>query len=54
LDRDRDNGFGVSVGRIREDPVLDLKMVVLSHNTVIGAAGAGVLIAEILLKKGLI
>ncbi|CDR38894.1 CYFA0S02e08042g1_1 [Cyberlindnera fabianii] len=54
LDRDRDAGFGVSVGRIREDPVLDFKMVVLSHNTVIGAAGAGVLIAEILLKKGLI
>jgi aspartate-semialdehyde dehydrogenase len=54
LDRDRDNGYGVSVGRIREDPVLDFKMVVLSHNTIIGAAGAGILIAEILLKKGLI
>jgi len=54
LDRVRDNGFGVSVGRIREDPVLDFKMVVLSHNTIIGAAGSGVLIGEILLKKGLI
>jgi aspartate-semialdehyde dehydrogenase len=54
LDRDRDAGYGVSVGRIREDPVLDFKMVVLSHNTIIGAAGAGILIAEILLKKGLI
>lgn len=54
LDRDRDNGYGVSVGRIREDPVLDFKMVVLSHNTIIGAAGAGILIAELLLKKGLI
>ncbi|KAH3672798.1 hypothetical protein WICMUC_004020 [Wickerhamomyces mucosus] len=54
LDRDRDNGFGVSVGRVREDTVLDFKMVVLSHNTIIGAAGAGILIAEILLKKGLI
>lgn len=54
LDRNRDNGYGVSVGRIREDPVLDFKMVVLSHNTVIGAAGAGILIAEILLARNLI
>ncbi|SCW04174.1 LAFE_0H07712g1_1 [Lachancea fermentati] len=51
LDRNRDSGYGVSVGRVREDPVLDFKMVVLSHNTVIGAAGAGILIAEILLAK---
>lgn len=54
LDRNRDNGYGVSVGRIREDPVLDFKMVVLSHNTIIGAAGAGILIAEILLAKNII
>lgn len=54
LDRNRDNGYGVSVGRIREDPVLDFKMVVLSHNTVIGAAGAGILIAEALIAKNLI
>lgn len=54
LDRDRDAGYGVSVGRIREDPVLDFKMVVLSHNTVIGAAGAGVLIAEYLKAKNVI
>ncbi|SCV04570.1 LAMI_0H17194g1_1 [Lachancea mirantina] len=54
LDRDRDSGYGVSVGRVREDPVLDFKMVVLSHNTVIGAAGAGILIAEILLAKNYI
>ena len=54
LDRNRDAGYGVSVGRVREDPVLDFKMVVLSHNTVIGAAGAGILIAEILLAKKLI
>lgn len=54
LDRNRDAGYGVSVGRVREDPVLDFKMVVLSHNTVIGAAGAGILIAEILLAKNLI
>lgn len=54
LDRNRDSGYGVSVGRIRPDPVLDFKMVVLSHNTVIGAAGAGILIAEILLAKNLL
>ncbi|KAG2732748.1 hypothetical protein G9P44_003738 [Scheffersomyces stipitis] len=54
LDRNRDNGYGVSVGRIREDAVLDFKMVVLSHNTIIGAAGAGVLIAEILKAKDMI
>ncbi|KAH3669328.1 hypothetical protein OGAPHI_001449 [Ogataea philodendri] len=54
LDRDRDGGYGVSVGRIREDPVLDVKMVVLSHNTIIGAAGSGVLIAELLLAKNLL
>ncbi|CCE83259.1 Piso0_003831 [Millerozyma farinosa CBS 7064] len=54
LDRNRDNGYGVSVGRIRPDPVLDYKMVVLSHNTVIGAAGSGILIAEILKAKNVI
>ncbi|AET39301.1 aspartate-semialdehyde dehydrogenase Ecym_4234 [Eremothecium cymbalariae DBVPG len=54
LDRNRDQGYGVSVGRIREDSVLDFKMVVLSHNTVIGAAGAGILIAELLVVKNLI
>lgn len=54
LDRNRDDGYGVSVGRIRPDPVFDYKMVVLSHNTIIGAAGAGILIGEILLAKGLL
>ncbi|CAK9435638.1 uncharacterized protein LODBEIA_P03650 [Lodderomyces beijingensis] len=54
LDRERDNGYGVSVGRVREDSLLDFKMVVLSHNTIIGAAGSGILIAEILKARGLI
>ncbi len=54
LDRNRDAGYGVSVGRIREDPLLDFKFVVLSHNTIIGAAGSGILIAEMLLAKKLI
>ncbi|ODQ67613.1 aspartate-semialdehyde dehydrogenase [Nadsonia fulvescens var. elongata DSM 6958] len=54
LDRNRDNGYAVSVGRVREDPVLDFKFVALSHNTIIGAAGSGILIAETLLAKSLI
>lgn len=54
LDRNRDAGYAVSVGRIRPDPIFDYKMVILSHNTVIGAAGAGVLIGELLLAKNLI
>ena len=54
LDRNRDSGYGVSVGRIRPDPIFDYKMVILSHNTIIGAAGSGVLIAELLLAKNLI
>ena len=45
LDRDTDRGFAVSVGRVREDPskVWDLLFVGLSHNTIIGAAGASIL-----------
>jgi aspartate-semialdehyde dehydrogenase len=54
LDRNRDAGYAVSVGRVRKDTVLDFKMVVLSHNTIIGAAGSGILIAEILRAKKLI
>jgi aspartate-semialdehyde dehydrogenase len=54
LDRDRGNGYTVSVGRIREDPVFDFKFVCLSHNTVLGAAGSGILIAELLLAKSLL
>lgn len=54
LDRDLGKGFTVSVGRIREDSVLDTKFVSLSHNTVLGAAGSGILIAEILKAKNLL
>ncbi|KAK9474487.1 uncharacterized protein V1510DRAFT_411183 [Dipodascopsis tothii] len=52
LDRSRDDGYAVSVGRVRPDNILDYKFVVLAHNTIIGAAGSGVLIAETLLAKG--
>jgi aspartate-semialdehyde dehydrogenase len=52
LDRDNDKGMTVSVGRLREDPVLQWKFVGLSHNTIRGAAGGGILIAELLHAKG--
>ena len=54
LDVIYDNGFGVSLGRLREDTVFDYKFVGLSHNTVRGAAGGAVLIAELLKAKGYI
>ena len=52
LDRDIYGGMGVSVGRLREDHVYDYKFIGLSHNTLRGAAGGAVLIAELLYKKG--
>jgi aspartate-semialdehyde dehydrogenase len=48
LDRDYENGMGICVGRMREDHIYDYKFVALSHNTVRGAAGGAVLIAELL------
>ncbi len=48
LDVDYENGFGVSMGRLREDAVFDWKFVGLSHNTVRGAAGGAMLTAELL------
>ena len=54
LDVHYENGFGVSLGRLREDTVFDYKFVGLSHNTVRGAAGGAVLIAELLKAKGYI
>jgi len=54
--RDRDAGRGMTtvVGRVRPDPVFDVKFVVLSHNTIRGAAGGSVLNAELLMAQGLI
>ena len=52
LDRDLYGGMGISVGRLREDTVYDYKFVGLSHNTLRGAAGGAVLIAELLYKEG--
>ncbi len=52
LDRDIYGGMGVTVGRLREDSMFDYKFVGLSHNTLRGAAGGAVLIAELLYRKG--
>ena len=52
LDRMRGNGMTATVGRLRECPLLDWKFVVLSHNTIRGAAGAAVLNAELLARLG--
>jgi aspartate-semialdehyde dehydrogenase len=52
LDRDYERGMGVSVGRLREDKQYDYKFVCLSHNTLRGAAGGAVLIAELLKAEG--
>lgn len=52
LDRDYENGMGVTIGRLREDNQYDYKFVCLSHNTIRGAAGGGVLMAELLCKEG--
>jgi aspartate-semialdehyde dehydrogenase len=54
LDRDAENGMASTVGRVREDPVLGMKFVVLGHNTIRGAAGASVLNAELLVAEGCI
>ena len=52
LHRNLENGMAVSVGRLREDSLFDYKFVCLSHNTLRGAAGGGVLMAELYAAKG--
>ena len=52
LDRNLEGGMAVSAGRLREDTQYDYKFVCLSHNTLRGAAGGGVLLAELLAAKG--
>lgn len=52
LDRDFENGMGVTMGRLREDSIYDYKFVCLSHNVLRGAAGGAVLIAELLKAEG--
>ena len=52
LDRNLENGMAVSAGRLREDNLFDYKFIGLSHNTLRGAAGGAVLLAELLAAKG--
>lgn len=54
LDRDLEGGMAICIGRLRPDPIMDYKFVCLSHNTLRGAAGGGVLSAEFLCAKGYI
>jgi aspartate-semialdehyde dehydrogenase len=54
LDADRDKGMAVSIGRLRECPVLGYKFIALGHNTVRGAAGAAILNAELMKAEGLL
>ena len=52
LDRDAGAGMSITIGRLQTDNVLDYRFVVLSHNTIRGAAGAAILNAELLIAKG--
>lgn len=54
LDRMYENGMGICIGRLREDTLFDYKFVGLSHNTLRGAAGGAVLIAELLTAQNYI
>ena len=54
LDRDLENAMAVSIGRLRPDSQYDIKFVSLSHNTVRGAAGGGILMAELLCAQNYI
>ena len=54
LDRELEGGMAISVGRLRPDTQYDYKFVCLSHNTLRGAAGGGVLLAELLCAEGYI
>lgn len=51
-ERNLENGMAVSIGRLREDTQYDIKFVCMSHNTLRGAAGGAVLLAELLAAKG--
>lgn len=54
LDRDLEKGMAVTLGRLRADTQYDYKFIALSHNTIRGAAGGAILMAELLCKKGFI
>jgi aspartate-semialdehyde dehydrogenase len=52
LDADRGRGMAVTVGRVRPCTLLDLRFALLGHNTIRGAAGAAIQIAELLQAEG--
>jgi aspartate-semialdehyde dehydrogenase len=54
LDRNLQGGMGVALGRLRKDPIFNYKFVALSHNTIRGAAGGAILLAELLKAQGYI
>jgi aspartate-semialdehyde dehydrogenase len=54
LDREKDGGMTVCVGRLKPCPVLDARFVALVHNTIRGAAGGTILIAELLVAQGMV
>lgn len=54
IHRNIEKGMAASVGRLREDTLFDFKFVVLSHNTIRGAAGGTILIAELMKAEGII
>jgi aspartate-semialdehyde dehydrogenase len=51
---DAGNGMTVVVGRVRPDPIFDVKLVAMGHNVVRGAAGASVLNAELMARRGML
>jgi aspartate-semialdehyde dehydrogenase len=51
LDRDAGKGMSIVIGRVRSDPIMTLKYLCLGHNTIRGAAGAGILSAELMVAK---
>ncbi len=54
LHRDLGGGMAISVGRLRPCPLMDYRFVTLSHNTVRGAAGGSILLAELAVARGLL
>jgi aspartate-semialdehyde dehydrogenase len=53
-DVDAGSGMSVVVGRLRADPILDLRLVALGHNTVRGASGGSILNGEVMVRRGII
>jgi aspartate-semialdehyde dehydrogenase len=53
-DRDAEGGMAITVGRVRPCPLLDLRLVSVSHNTLRGAASGSILNAELLVASGLV